>query len=193
MAKLNELLGDKYKDGLTTEELTAAIEGLTLFDADSDAFKTAYIERTTYEKAKKSFDGTASELAALKKEKQGTATREQELIDRLTALEKEKTRTDFERRLAKGGFDEEAIKGISEAMDDPVELAEKLSAYTRQSLETAKKNAVAEILKKHPEPPAGTPGDGGVMTKERFAKLSLPEKQAFFTTNPEQYKKLAQN
>jgi hypothetical protein len=132
MTTLKDLLGEKYKDELTKEELTAFIEAMNLTDTDSDTFKASYLEKSAYDKAKLSFDKTASELAALKREKQSNVSEAEQLKVELAAIQKKMTQTDFERKLAKGGFDDEAIADIVGAFDSPTELAEKYALHTQR-------------------------------------------------------------
>jgi len=85
MASLKELLGDAYKEGMTIEEIEAAL-------VDKDL-----VDRSTLGEVvnKKTFDKTASELASLKKK-----LRELE-ENSLTAEEKLKAETERAQELQK--------------------------------------------------------------------------------------------
>jgi uncharacterized protein YoxC len=192
MAKLNELLGDKYKDGMTVEEISAALEGLNLADMNSDTFKTGYTSKADYDKIRKSFDVTASELAALKKEKQATTTKEQELLERVNALEKDKQRSEFERNLVKAGFDETEIGELAALMENPVGMADKLKDITAKNLKKAEERITAELLKKssrNSDPPPNNPSDKTV-TREKFSKMNYEERLALANENPSLYNEL---
>jgi hypothetical protein len=160
-------------------------------DRNSDAFKEAYVDKSEYVKTKNSLD------AALKKEKPSqtpqdkTTERERELAERLRVLEKEKLRTDFERKLAKGGYSEAEIDEIAEYIESPAELAVKLGEIRGRMAKSIEKNARAELLKTpDPAPPKGKETD---VTQDKFNNMGYEERLNVFNTNPELYNQLAKN
>ena len=102
--ELRELIGDAYKEGMTIEEVSQAIKGLNLVNPDTLPPSVS----------KETFDKTASELAALKREKKERMSAEeqeqaqrQEVLDQLSALQKENGRMKQEKALLAAGYDAE--------------------------------------------------------------------------------------
>ena len=162
MASLKELLGDAYKEGMTLEEVEAAL-------AERDLVDRSELGEVV---SKAIFDKTASELSALKKEvkklKESSMTAEEKVqaeLDKATELQKQ-----YGRELAKlkakeifigAGLaekdyaslldvvvseDEEVTVGRAKAMVDVINAQ-------KQAVEKAVK---ADLLKGTPKPPAGS-------------------------------------
>ena len=161
MASLKELLGDAYKEGMTIEEIEAAL-------ADKDL-----VDRSTLGEvvSKKTFDKTASELASLKKKlrelEESSLTAEEKLkaeTERAQELQKQ-----YQRELAKlkakeifvtAGLKENEYNSLLEAIVSEDEEITITRAKTMVDVINAQKKAVeqvvkAELLKDTPKPPAG--------------------------------------
>jgi len=162
MASLKELLGDAYKEGITLEEIETALAEKDLVD------RTELGEVVS----KATFDKTASELSALKKElkklKESSMTAEEKVqaeLDKATELQKQYAR-ELAKLKAKEIFigaglaekdyaplldvvvseDEEVTVGRAKAMVDVINAQ-------KQAVEKAVK---ADLLKGTPKPPAGS-------------------------------------
>lgn len=111
MADLKTLLGESYKEGMTINEVNAALATKELIDTSVEKF------------VKKSvFDTTASELAKVKKDYTAKltddelrATKQQEILDENNLLKTEKKKLTLETQLAKSGYKEEHIRSLSES------------------------------------------------------------------------------
>jgi len=185
---LKALLGDAYKEGMTIEEIEAALADKNLVDPDT-------LPKSV---PKDVFDKTASELAKAKKELKALQEQSMTAEEKLQAeLEKAASvQSTYARELAKlrakevfveAGLtekdyspildaiiteDEEITKGRAKALVD-------LIASQKAALEKALK---AEFLKGTPQPPAGQ--GGTVVTKEVFDKMSTLEQIKFKNENP---------
>jgi len=163
MASLKELLGDAYKEGMTIEEIEAAL-------VDKDL-----VDRSTLGEVvnKKTFDKTASELASLKKKlrelEESSLTAEEKLkaeTERAQELQKQ-----YQKELAKlkakeifvtAGLKENDYNPLLEAIVSEDEEIAITRAKTMVDVINAQKKAVeqavkAELLKDTPKPPAGIP------------------------------------
>ena len=161
MASLKELLGDAYKEGMTIEEIEAAL-------VDKDL-----VDRSTLGEVvnKKTFDKTASELASLKKKlrelEESSLTAEEKLkaeTERAQELQKQYQR-EFAKLKAKeifvtAGLKENDYNPLLEAIVSEDEEIAITRAKTMVDVINAQKKAVeqavkAELLKDTPKPPAG--------------------------------------
>ena len=184
MANLKELLGDKYKEGMTIEEL------MELDVAEPKADKAAY------DSLKKRFDEVASEAAGYKKqlrahmsEVEQKAAEEAEKLAEIIAerdkLKTEKAIAENAKGLIAIGYDEALANEVATALlTGDTETVIKAQA---KFVDAQKKAVLAEAVKNTPVPPAA--GSGGVeMTKESLRKMSPMERFEFAQKNPEQYK-----
>ena len=168
-------------EAMTPEEKVAALE--------------AYEPDVSGTVSKATFDKTASELAAVKKQLREKQTDEEAkaakaaeeyaaLVERAEKAENALAVSNYVAAYVGMGYDDKLAKSTAEAMvkgdTDTVLKNQKLH------LENREKALKAELLKQTPPPAPGTPG--AAMKKDEFAKLSLPEKQKFATENPEIYK-----
>lgn len=191
---IKALLGDKYKDDMTAEQLLEAVTDLGLVSADE--LKNMV--------SKETFDKTASELSKTKKELRAAETASMTDSEKLKdELEKAaEAQSLYNRELSKlrakeifvtAGLTEEDYAPILEFIVAADEGETKVRALALVALIASQRKAAekalrAELIKETPTPPGGKI-DGG-MTKEAFAKLSLLEKQKFATEQPAQYLEL---
>lgn len=190
--KLQEILGDKYKEGMTIEEIEAALAGLNLVDPDT-------LPKSV---TKEVFDKTASELAKVKKELKALQDANMTAEEKLQAeLDKaQEVQSNYAKELSKlrakeifvtAGLVEKDYEGILDVVVSEDETVTKTRATTMVELIKSQKKAAedalrAELLKKTPTPPGGKGSEG--MTKEDFAKMGLLDKQRFAIEYPEKYK-----
>ena len=193
---LKELLGDAYKEGMSFEEIEAAL-------ADKELVDPSTLPKSV---SKEVFDKTASELSKVKKELQALKEASMTDAEKLQAeLDKAKeAQALYNKELSKlrakeifvaAGLTEEDYTPILELVVSEDEETTKARAKSMVDLITAQKAAAekaikAELLKGTPKPKPGDSGDsdGEKMTKEKFKKLSLFEKQKFALENPDAYK-----
>ena len=186
MADLKTLLGDKYTEGMTIEDVLA----LEVEEPKAD--------KVAYESLKKRFDEVASEAAGYKKqlrahmsEVEQKAAEEAEKFAEIVAerdkLKAEKAIAETSKGLIAIGYDEKMATEVATALlagdTDTVIKAQ------AKFVDAQKKAVLAEAVKNTPVPPAQ--GSGGVeMTKEALRKLSPMERLEFAQKNPEQYKQI---
>lgn len=193
---IKTLLGDAYKDGMTLDEINAAL-------ADKN-----FVDRTTLPKSvtKDVFDKTASELAKVKKElkdlQETSMTADEKLkaeMDKATNAQltyaKELSKLRAKEIFVSAGLTESDYGSILDVVVSEDEETTKTRAKSMIDLISAQKAAVekavkAELLKSTPKPPAG--GGGGAITKEQFDKMGWKERTELKQTNPELYKQLSE-
>lgn len=185
---LKTLLGANYREGMTFEEVAAALENVVVY-TDEDV-RTRFV-------AKNIFDKTASELAAAKRN--GTAaaaqakTELEQAMERIAALETESKEAkrnasiaSIKASLLAQGYDDALADETATAMEDNnlAKIIENQGKFLAN-----KTQAIKDELLKDTKPPVT--GNGTVtMKKEDFAKMSLAEKTKFAAENPEQYKEI---
>lgn len=188
---IKTLLGDAYKEGMTIDEINAAL-------ADKNFVDPATLPKSV---SKEVFDKTASELAKVKKElrdlQESTMTAEEKLkaeLEKATTAQltyaKELSKLRAKEIFVAAGLTEADYNPILDAVVSEDEETTKARAKSMVDLIAAQKSAAekalrAELLKGTPKPPAGKNGE---MTKEDFDKLTLTEKAKFKLENPELYK-----
>lgn len=170
---LKTLLGDAYKEGMTIDEINAAL-------ADKNFVDPATLPKSV---AKDVFDKTASELAKVKKElkdlQESTMTADEKLkaeMEKATNAQltymKELSKLRAKEIFVSAGLTESDYSSILDAVVSEDEETTKTRAKSMVDLISAQKAAVekavkAELLKGTPKPPAGDGGNtGGAFEKE---------------------------
>jgi len=193
---IKTLLGDTYKEGMTIDEINAAL-------ADKN-----FVDPTTLPKSvtKDVFDKTASELAKVKKElkdlQETSMTADEKLkaeLDKATNAQltyaKELSKLRAKEIFVSAGLTEADYNPILDAVVSEDEETTKARAKSMVDLIAAQKTAAekalrAELLKGTPKPPAGEVG--GTITKEQFDKMGWKERTELKQTNPELFKQLSE-
>ena len=164
---LKELLGDAYKEGMSFEEIEAAL-------ADKELVDPSTLPKSV---SKEVFDKTASELSKVKKELKALKEASMTDAEKLQAeLDKAKeAQAIYNKELSKlrakeifvsAGLTEADYSSILDAVVSEDEETTKARAKSMVDLISAQKAAVekavkAELLKGTPKPPAGDGGDTG--------------------------------
>lgn len=184
---LKEVLGDACKEGMTFEEVEAALEKVTVPEDNS-----AEIERL-----KNALSKSNSEAAGYKKQlrekmtedeqkKQKEQEEREELQNKYDKLLRESVIAKNKAKLVALGYEEALADETAEAMADGD--SDKVFANQQKHLASFEKKVRAEALKDTPKP---TPdGDSKTMTLEKFRKLNPTERHKFYTEHPEEYKEL---
>lgn len=185
---LKTMLGDAYKEGITIEEIEAALADKNLVDPET-------LPKSV---PKDVFDKTASELAKAKKElkalQEQSMTAEEKLqaeLEKAASVQstyaKELAKLRAEEVFVKAGLTEKDYSSILDTVVSEDEEATKNRAKKLVDLIAAQKAVLektlkAELLKGTPQPP---PGQGGtVVTKETFDKMTTLEQIEFKNKNP---------
>lgn len=185
--KLKDLLKDAYKDGMTTDEIEAALEAVEIPDDQSAELK----------KLKDANSKLSSENAEWKRKHREALSEEerkaQEVADRMKQLEEQNAALLRESGVAKHkakflgmGYDETLAAEAATAMVDGD--MEKLFTYQQKHQEALEKKIRADALKGTPKP-VPNKGEGG-MTLENLRKMSVQERYEFSQKNPDEYKTL---
>ena len=185
--KLKDLLKDAYKEGMTMEDIEAA-----LADVEIPADQSSEIERL-----KKANSNLSSENAEWKRKHREALSEEerkaQEIAERMKQLEEQNAALLRESGVAKHkakflgmGYDETLAAEAATAMVDGD--MEKLFTYQQKHQEALEKKIRADALKGIPKP---TPDKGdGAMTLQKFRKMSPSERFEYSQKNPDEYKAL---
>lgn len=184
MARINTSDIEGYSS-MSTEEKLKALEG---FDFKVDESK--YVSKAT-------FDKTASELAAKKKELDARLTEEERKAQE-TREANEKLMADYasamrelgllknKSKLVALGYDEKLAEDTAKAMADGD--SEKVFANQQLHIKAMEEKIRAEILKNAPAPSGG--GVKKTMTKAEFQKLPVEERSKIALEQPELYKSI---
>ena len=185
MADLKTLLGDKYTEGMSIDDLMA----LEIEEPKVDMSKFV---------SKEVFDRTASEAANYKKQARATmseaeqkaladAEKYAEIVAERDKLLAEKTIAENSSGLVALGYDEKTAKEVAAAFMNG-DFATVLSAQAK-FVDAQKKSVIADAVKETPKPPVNN-GDGKTLTKAEFSKMSLNEQMRVFNETPELYNEL---
>ena len=184
---IKDLLKDAYKEGMTIEEINAALKDIDLptdSSAEIDRLKAALSksnsEAADYKKQLRE-KMSAEELKAKE-----DAEKWDELIKERDALLREKTVAGHKANYLALGYDEKLAIETAEAMANGE--IEKVFANQKKHLEAVEKKIRADVLKDTPKPEGGKGSEA--LTKEQFSKMSIAEQFKFSTEHPEEYKKL---
>ncbi len=184
---LKELLGDAYKEGMTAEEITKALENVSLPDDG-----TSEIERL-----KSALSKSNSEAADYKKQLRQRMT-DDEVTKAEEQRQREELQTKYDELLKKVSVSENKAKllaiGYSEALADKGAVAmaegdlEKVLLYQKEHLDAVKRELMTESLKQTPKPIGD--GNPSAMTLEKLKGMNVMERYQFSVDHPEEYKSL---
>lgn len=186
MADLKTLLGDKYTDGMTIEDILK----LEVEEPKADT--------SAYDNLKKRLDEVASEAANYKKQLRANMTEAEQkaladaeernaLKEELEKLKAEKTIAENSKGLVALGYDEKTANEVATAfMNGDFNAVVQAQA---KFVDAQKKSVLASAVKDTPQPPIGNENDV-VMTKEKLKAMTPNERFEFSQKNPEEYKKI---
>ena len=185
--KLKDLLKDAYKEGITVEEIESV-----LADVEIPADQSAEIERL-----KAALTKSNSENAEWKKKHREALSEEerkaQEMADRLKQLEEQNATLLRESSVSKHkakflgmGYEEALASDAAVAMADGD--MDKLFSYQQKHQEALEKKIRADALKSTPKPVPNM--DGGPVTREHVAKMSMDDRIKFYEEHPAEYKEI---
>lgn len=160
MSYLSDLLGKAYKEGMTEDEISAALETVGQGnEAEVNRLKAALSkansEAADYKKQLRTKQTDDEAAAAAQKEEHDRLVQENEDLKRSMALSERKA------KLLAMGYDESLADETAAAMVDGD--MDKVMANQSKYLEVQKKNIQADAMRKTPRPAAGDDGNGGSM------------------------------
>ena len=181
MADLKSLLGDKYKEGMTIEEIMA----LEVEEPKADT--------TAYDNLKKRFDEVASEAAGYKKQLRANMTEAEQkaqveaeekatLLKELEELRAANKIAENAKGLVAIGYDEKLATEVATALYKGD--AETVIKAQAKFVDAQKKAVIADAVKNTPVPPAGDNG-GSTITKETLRSMSPAQIYEFSQKNPD--------
>lgn len=161
MSYLSDLLGEAYKEGMTEEEISTALQ-----TAGAGQSNTAEID-----KLKAQLSKANSEAADYKKQLRGkqtadeaAAAEQKAAMDKLTQenadLKRSFALSDKKAKLIAMGYDEKLADSTAVAMVDGD--MDTVMANQAKFNESREKAIQAELMKKTPRPAAGSEGTGGM-------------------------------
>lgn len=184
---IKDLLKDAYQEGMSSEDIVKALEGIELptdGSAEIDRLKAALSksnsEAADYRKQLRE-RMSAEELKAKE-----DAEKWDELVRERDALLREKTIAGHKATYLALGYDESLAGEAAEAMASG-EL-DKVFAYQKKHIESVGKKIRAEVLRDTPKPEGGKGSE--TITKEMFSKMSIAEQLKYSVEHPEEYKML---
>ena len=185
MANLKSLLGDKYTEGMTIEDVLA----LEVEEPQIDMSK--FVSKELYDKAASDTANYKKQLRANMSEAEQKAAADAEELAKIVAerdlLKQEKAIAENAKGLVAIGYDETLANEVATALFNG-DAATVIKAQAK-FVDAQKKSVLADAVKETPVPPAA--GEGGItMTKENLRKMSPSERLEFSQKNPEEYKKL---
>lgn len=160
MSYLSDLLGKAYKEGMTEDEISAALETVGQGnEAEVNRLKAALSkansEAADYKKQLRTKQTDDEAAAAAQKEEHDRLVQENADLKRSMALSERKA------KLLAMGYDESLADETAAAMVDGD--MDKVMANQSKYLEVQKKNIQADAMHKTPRPAAGDDGNGGSM------------------------------
>ena len=160
MSYLSDLLGKAYKEGMTEDEISAALETVGQGnEAEVNRLKAALSkansEAADYKKQLRTKQTDDEAAAAAQKEEHDRLVQENADLKRSMALSESKA------KLLAMGYDESLADETATAMVDGD--MDKVMANQSKYLEVQKKNIQADAMRKTPRPAAGDDGNGGSM------------------------------
>jgi hypothetical protein len=196
MSYLKDLLGDSYKEGMTEDEISSALETLkagkqTDNSAEVEKLKAqlskANSEAADYKKQLRSKQSDEEMKAAEIAENMKKLTEENASLKRNIAISQRQA------ELISMGYDKKLAESTATAMaDGDMDTVMKNQAAF---IDAQKKQIEADAMKSTPRPKTGSEQGAGVsgMTHDSFRKLSLKERFEFAKNNPDEYKELYEN
>ena len=186
MADLKSLLGDKYTEGMTIEDIL----NLDVEEPKADT--------SAYDNLKKRFDEVASEAAGYKKQLRANMSEAEQKAqadaDEKAALVKELEELRAANKIAENakglvaiGYDEKLATEVATALYNGD--AETVIKAQAKFVDAQKKAVLADAVKETPVPPVDN-GGAKTLTKEEFSKMSLAEQMAVYEETPDLYNEL---
>lgn len=180
---IKTLLGDKYKDGMTVEELLSA--EITVPDsADEIARLKRALDKSNSEAAETKRK-LREKMSAEEAKAQADAEELEKILNENKALKRERDVSKHNARFVAMGYDAALAAETAEAIVDGD--TDKVLANQQKHLETFEKRIRAEALKDTPRPTEDSTDK--VVTRESLMKMSAVERHDFAQKNPDAYKK----
>lgn len=192
MSYLKSLLGEAYREGMTEEEISKALESMQLGAKETpstndqdviklkNAISKANAEASRYKKQ------LEERMSAEEKEKADQKEAWDKLVEDNQAMRKQITITENKAKLLGIGYTAELAQQTAEAMFN--NDWETIINNQKIMIENHEKAIRADVLKETPVPPAGSSSAG--ISKAQFDAMSTSELMELYQTDPALYEKL---
>nr|DAT55232.1 MAG TPA: Major head protein [Caudoviricetes sp.] len=183
MSYLKGLLGEAFKEDMTLEDVSAALESAGVGAAVDQSKDIEHLRSLLSKK-----NSEAADYKRQLRAKQTDAEAEKQAsLEELTRLQEENqeltrriTVSEQKARLMALGYEESMATETAEAMFDG--NMETVIANQSKMLEARERAIRAEVMAQTPTPPGG--GSGEAMTKEKFLKMGTEEQNTYIQDNP---------
>lgn len=185
---LKEMLGDAYKEGMTAEEIEAALENYEMPKAPDNSEEIARlkasVDKATAEasKYKKELNAKLSSDEVKAKE---DAEAYQKLVEERDNLLKEKNMSNYRAKFLENGYDKDLAEKSASALVDGNFTA--VFDYLGKHMTNMEKKFKSENIDRTPKPSGGDISDH-IPTKEEFDKMTYAELNELSRKQPEIYK-----
>lgn len=186
---LKDLLGDAYKEDMTVDEITKALESVQMPDDKSaelaklkDSVSKANSEAAKYKKE------LNEKLSAEEKKAKEDAERWEKLEKERNELLREKNVSAHKAKFLENGYTaEQADKSAEALVDGDFDTVFKILGEYRTTLE---KKFKSEKIDSTPKPQGGASSDP-IITKEKFDAMSYTERAKLYQDNKTLYEELS--
>lgn len=184
---IKELLGDKYKEGMTLEEVDAA-----LADVNMPVDNSAEVERLKTALSKSNSEAAESKRQLREKlsADELKAKEDAEEMERLRAenanLIREKTISTYKASYLSIGYDDKLADETAKAIVDG--KFDKVLENQKKHIDSVEKRIRADVLKDTPKPEGGSSSE--TMTKEKLRGMSANERYEYSQAHPDEYKQI---
>ena len=190
MSYLKTLLGEAYREGMTEEEISNALESMQTAKESAvndpeviklkNAISKANSEAARYKKQ------LEERMSAEEKEKANQKEAWDKLVEDNQAMRKQITITENKAKLLGIGYTAELAQTTAEAMFN--NDWETIINAQKTMFENREKAVRADVLKETPVPPAGNSSAG--ISKAQFDSMSTTELMELYQNDPALYEKL---
>lgn len=188
---LKDLLGADYREGMTFEEISSALEKANKGKqtaADNSTHLKELLSRANSEAAdwKKKYTATLSEQERLKAEQEEQFNN---MKTELEAMKREKAVSENYAKLVSIGYDEDLAQATANAMLE----GDFNTIFTNQKafMEKKEKEIKLDLLKGTPRPAGGSVTKTKTMTQADLYKMSTRERVQFISNHRKEYEDLS--
>ena len=188
---LKKLLGDKYKEGMTADEMITALAEVD--EPEPEAQVEAEPKEGRKVVDKEVFDKTASELARLKKDLKNAENQnksvEEQSAQKIKELEASVTRLNAEKILS--GLDIDYTEFLDNVLDESssaIDVVQSLATIVKSVKEAAVKDAKKELINSSPK----SEDSPKTETTKKLSEMTVTEQMKLLAEQPDVYKRLSE-
>lgn len=184
LMNLKDLLGEQYKDGMTIDEINAAIAGKKFADLSTGD----YVAKGKLTDAQKRYEDLEAKYTAKLSDDEKTAKAAAEREEYYKSLEKQLTLAKYKSELTKTIKDDEIVGRIANLLADGkvVEAMQEQTAYNIKEREDIRNAVKAQLLAENPIP---TPPKTNT-THKTIRDYTMSELNKMKIENPTEYSRI---